>query len=76
MDYLLWQMPMKQSPTIEISDALKHYINKHGLLAQIILETSLEQLELPVELNVVQKLVRIPKNILLIGKVDDVAEDS
>ena len=68
---MLWQLPMKQSSTIEVSDALKHYIKKHGLPAQIILETSLEQVGLPADLNIVQKSVRIPKNMLLIGKVEE-----
>lgn len=71
MDYMLYQMPMKKTPQEDVMDALRYYIEKYGQPPGILLETSLENLELPEDMNVVTKSIRIPKNMLLIGSVED-----
>ena len=71
MNYMLYQMPMKKTPQEDVMDALRYYIQKNGQPPKILVETSLEKLELPEEMNVVIKSIRIPKNMLLIGSVED-----
>lgn len=68
---MLYQMPMKKTPQEDVMDALRYYIEKYGQPPGILLETSLENLELPEDMNVVTKSIRIPKNMLLIGSVED-----
>lgn len=73
MNYMLYQMPMKKTPQEDVMDALRYYIEKYGQPPGILLEKSinLNQVELPEEMNVVIKSIRIPKNMLLIGSVED-----
>lgn len=70
--YRGWQMNMKNSIPQEISLALQNYIQKHGLPEQILLEVSdrLEEVQLPEGLNIVKRVVRLPKNIVYVGEED------
>ena len=72
MTYRGWQCNSKLSLSDNISQAIQNYIAKHGFPAQI-LEVSDqlgEPVVLPADMQLVTKVVRIPKNILLLG-VDD-----
>ena len=71
--YRGWQMNMKNPIPQEISLALQNYIHKHGLPEQILLEVSdqLEEVQLPEGLNIVKKVVRLPKNIVYVGVEDE-----
>ena len=70
--YRAWQCNSKLSLSDNIYQAIQNYISKYGIPAQI-LEVS-DQLDEsivpPAEMKLVIKVVRIPKNILLLG-VDD-----
>lgn len=72
MWYRCWQMNMKNPIPQEISLALQNYIQKHGLPEQILLEVSdqLEEVQLPEGMNIVKKVVRLPKNIVYVGVED------
>lgn len=70
MNYMLYQMPMKKTPQEDVVDALHYYIQKNGQPPKILLETSLK-VEVPEDMNVVVKYINIPKNMLLIGKVEE-----
>lgn len=55
----------------EISNAVKIFIEKHGFPPQILeVSDKLEQVELPEGLQLVKNVVRIPKNIMLVGTED------
>ena len=63
-----WQLNLKQED-YGISTALAHYIKKYGMPPQLLLEVSdqLEKVSLPDGMNIVQKSIRVPKNIIFIG---------
>ena len=70
----MWQINNMNKINENISQALKNYIEKHGLPEQIVLEHGgLEAIELPESMNIVVSAVRIPKNILLIGSLDEIS---
>ena len=64
-----WQLNMKQD-NFGIPIALEHYIKKYGMPPQLLLEVSdkLEKVSLPEGMNIVQKAIRVPKNIIFIGE--------
>lgn len=65
--YLGWQMNMNDTKQ-SISDALKRYMDKFGFPPQILLVSDqLEEVPLPENMQIVVKVHRVPKNILLIG---------
>ncbi len=66
-----WQLNLKQDD-YGIPVALQYYINKYGLPSEILLEVSdkLEKVNLPDDMNIVVKAIRVPKNIIFIGEVD------
>lgn len=72
MQYRGWQVNPKVPFGQEISSALQFYIEKHGLPAQVLeVSDQLPASELPEGLQLVTNVVRIPKNILLVGRYDD-----
>jgi len=56
----------------EVSTAVQFYINKYGYPPQV-LEYSdrLERVELPEGLQLVTNVVRIPKNMILLGRKEE-----
>jgi len=65
--YFGWQMDTKNVQQ-SISDALQRYYAKFGLPPQIILVSDkLEEVPLPENMELIVKVQRVPKNILMIG---------
>ena len=72
MVYRGWQVNPKNDFGQEISSALQFYIDKHGLPAQVLeISDQLPASELPEGLQLVTNVVRIPKNIVLVGRYDE-----
>lgn len=73
MTYRGWQMNPKNSTSIEIQNALQFYIQKNGYPPQILeVSDQLDSVELPEGLQLVTNVVRIPKNVILLGvRVED-----
>jgi len=69
--YRGWQCNPKQSLPDNISLALQNHIDKFGIPAEILeVSDQLEKVELPEGLNLVTNVVKMPKNIILVGRVD------
>ena len=70
-----WQLNLKQED-YGITAALNYYINKYGLPPQILLEVSdkLEKVSLPDGMNIVKKAIRVPKNIIFIGALNETSQ--
>lgn len=66
--YLGWQLMMTDVEQ-SIKDALERYYKKFGTPPQIVLVSDkLEEVKLPEELQLVVRVQRVPKNILMIGE--------
>lgn len=66
-EYRAWQTGKSSTPE-EISLAVQNFIDKFGFPPSV-LEVSdrLETVEMPEGLQIVKNVVRIPKNIMLVG---------
>lgn len=68
MTYRGWQANPKNSFPSEVSTAIQSYINRYGYPPQVLeVSDQLEKVELPEGLQIVKNVVRIPKNIMLVG---------
>lgn len=69
--FLGWQLRM-DDPKQSVSDALERYYKRFGYPPQILLVSDkLEEASLPDGMNLVVKVQRVPKNILMLGEVVD-----
>jgi len=69
-----WQTS-KGTTQQEISNAVALFIEKYGFPPQVLeVSDKLEQVELPEGLQLVKNVIRVPKNIMLIGVEDDKAD--
>ena len=68
-DYEGWQISNTVSLSENIRLAVEMYIRKHGTPPDI-LETPLKDIPLPEGMNIVTRWINLPKNILLVGKVE------
>lgn len=67
----MWQTG-RGTTTQEISSAVQLFIKKHGFPPQVIeVSDKLENVVLPEGLQMVKNIVRIPKNIMLVGEVEE-----
>ena len=69
-DYRGWQFSEKEPISQSVRDALDNYISRNGLPEKILLETGFAELPLPEGLEIVVRRVSIPKNVLLVGKME------
>lgn len=71
ISYRGWQFSEKEPISESVKDALDNYIKRNGLPKQILLETGIgEELPLPEGLNIVVRVVDLPRNVLLVGKLE------
>jgi hypothetical protein len=69
MIYEGWQINNTVSLSENVRQAIAMYVRKHGEPPNI-LETPLKDMPLPEGMNMVTRWINLPKNILLIGKVE------
>lgn len=69
MYYEGYQLNNTVSLSENVQRAIDIYIRKHGQPPNI-LETPLKDVPLPDGLNIVTRWISLPKNILLVGKVE------
>lgn len=70
-DYRGWQFSEKEPISESVKNALDNYIKRNGLPEQILLETGIgEEFPLPEGMNIAVQVVDLPRNILLVGKLE------
>ena len=76
MEYRGWQISPKNTFAQEVSNATQFFIEKYGTPPQVLeYSDQLESVELPEGLQLVTNVVRIPKNVILLGRNEEDANN-